>query len=100
MLSVRVATTAAAVVLAAAGTWLSGSGVGTAAQAPTYTAPRFVDGNPDLNGIWQALGTAHWDLEAHHARPGPLQFGALTWRPITRGRVLCSSAPCSPSPAD
>ena len=20
------------------------------------------DGNPDLNGVWQAIGTAHWDL--------------------------------------
>ena len=83
-LPLRVTTTVASVVLAiaAAGTWLSGSGVGTAAQAPAYTAPRFVDGNPDLNGIWQALGTAHWDLEAHHARP-----------------VRRRSAPCSPSPA-
>jgi hypothetical protein len=25
---------------------------------------------PNLNGIWQALNTAHWDLEAHVARPG------------------------------
>ncbi len=79
----RAARTAAAVILAAAaaGIWLSGSGVGAAAQAPAYVAPRFVDGNSDLNGIWQALGTAHWDLEAHHARPGPPQFGALFAEP-------------------
>ena len=25
---------------------------------------------PDLNGIWQALNTANWDLETHVARPG------------------------------
>lgn len=24
-------------------------------------------GHPDLNGIWQALGTAHWNVEAHSA---------------------------------
>jgi hypothetical protein len=35
-------------------------------------------GNPDLNGIWQAMGTAHWDLEAHAARAGLLpELGAL-----------------------
>ena len=26
-------------------------------------------GQPDLNGFWQALNTAHWDLEAHDAAP-------------------------------
>jgi hypothetical protein len=34
-----------------------------------YRAPRGPDGHPDLNGIWQALGTAHYDLETHMARP-------------------------------
>ena len=27
--------------------------------------PRAWDGRPDLNGIWQAIGTAHWNLEDH-----------------------------------
>ncbi|NIW24721.1 MAG: hypothetical protein GWN29_09240 [Gammaproteobacteria bacterium] len=39
------------------------------AQLGDYTAPRGADGHPDLNGIWQALNTAHYDLEAHAARP-------------------------------
>ena len=29
-------------------------------------------GNPNFNGIWQAMGAAHWDLEGHAARHGPI----------------------------
>lgn len=48
------------------------------AQSTDYLAPRTPDGNPDLNGIWQAMGTAHWDLQTHESRAGPLwQLGAL-----------------------
>jgi hypothetical protein len=39
------------------------------AQEASYTAPRTADGVPDLNGIWQALNTAHYDIQAHPARP-------------------------------
>ena len=31
--------------------------------------PRTPTGLPDMNGIWQALGNAHWDIEPHTARP-------------------------------
>ena len=34
--------------------------------------PRMADGKPDLNGIWQALNTADWDLEGHAAVTGPV----------------------------
>lgn len=42
-----------------------------AGQPPAFRAAR-LEGtpNPDLNGIWQALNTANWDLKAHVARPG------------------------------
>ncbi len=41
-------------------------------------AARDVYGRPDLNGIWQAMGSAHWDIEAHAARSGPIvKLGAL-----------------------
>lgn len=47
------------------------------AQAPAYKAPRTKDGKADLNGIWQAMTTANWDLRAHAAAQGPvLSLGA------------------------
>ena len=30
---------------------------------------RLRDGKPDLNGVWQALNEANYDLQAHMARP-------------------------------
>src|SRR5262245_1298764 len=35
-----------------------------------YNGPRTPDRKPDLNGVWQVLGTAHWNLEAHSATEG------------------------------
>jgi hypothetical protein len=43
----------------------------TPGQFPAYRAPHMADGHPDLNGIWQALVTADWDLQDHEAQPGP-----------------------------
>ncbi len=37
------------------------------AQQAAYRAPRTADGKPNLNGIWQAMNTANWDLEGHAA---------------------------------
>ena len=39
------------------------------AQAP-YAPPRTADGHPDLQGIWQVLNTAAWNLEDHGASLG------------------------------
>jgi hypothetical protein len=56
-----------------------------AQQAP-YHAPRADGGHPDLNGIWQTMNEADYDLEAHVARPamalrqGP--FGPVPSAPV------------------
>jgi hypothetical protein len=58
---------------------LSGCSAGdpeTGAAAPAAAAITRLDGNPDLNGLWQANGTAHWNLEAHSAADIP-QFPGL-----------------------
>ena len=40
-------------------------------QTPTNQAvPRTPDGKPDLNGIWQVMNTAAWDIQDHAARKG------------------------------
>ncbi|MBI2188715.1 MAG: hypothetical protein HYU37_16580 [Acidobacteria bacterium] len=40
--------------------------------------PRTAAGRPDLNGIWQAMNTADYDLEDHGAAPSPvLLMGTL-----------------------
>jgi len=46
-----------------------------------YRAPRTSDGKPDLNGVWQALNEANYDLEGHMAR------SAMALRPGPRGPV-------------
>lgn len=47
------------------------------APAPAYRAARTKDGKADLNGIWQALNEANWDIRPHAAAQGPyLLLGA------------------------
>ena len=38
-------------------------------QPRTSALPRLSNGKPDFNGIWQALGSANYDVERHMARP-------------------------------
>jgi hypothetical protein len=73
----RSALQSVALVLAtAASVWLlSFSSLTGQSRGPAV--PR-LNGKPDLNGVWQAINTANWDIQAHNAkpalamRPGPL----------------------------
>ena len=42
------------------------------AGAQEYQAERTAFGRPDLNGIWQAIGSHHWNIEPHAASHGPV----------------------------
>ena len=69
------------------GTWLAVDGV-TAQQAQAYRAPRTPDGKPNLNGIWQTMNTANWNIEAHPAGPSPVrELGASGAVPAGLGVV-------------
>ena len=58
------------------------------AQTAAYRAPRFVDGHPNLNGIWQANNSANWDIEDHSAGPGTMwETGAINSIPPGRSVV-------------
>ena len=71
-------TVVAAVIMC--GLWLP-AGLAVAADCD-YVAPRVSrSDHPDLNGIWQALNEANWDVEMHMARP------ALAVRPGPKGPV-------------
>src|ERR1700724_4162735 len=54
--------------------------------AQEYRAPRGPGGRPGLNGIWQALNEANYDIEAHVARPAmalrPGPFGPVPAVPM------------------
>src|ERR1700716_362722 len=62
-----------------------------AAQTPAYRAPRTSDGHPDLNGIWQALNEANYDIELHMARPA-MAVRPGPYGPVPAAQVLSLGA--------
>jgi hypothetical protein len=69
------------------------------AQQAEYKAPRLVGTqNPDLNGIWQTLTTANWDILDHSVEPGPYPalIGAWGMQPSGQGIVEGGVLPYKP----
>src|SRR5690348_7710154 len=65
-------------------------GIGPLA-AQNYRAPRTPDGHADLNGIWQALNEANYDLEGHVAQPA-LALRKGPYGPVPAAAVLALGA--------
>jgi hypothetical protein len=98
----------ATAIVVAAGFW-------TTSPAETQAArPARIAGKPNLNGIWQALNTANYDILSHQAkaalamRPGPvvpipaapvLAFGAVGAVPAGNGIVEGDELPYLPEAA-
>jgi hypothetical protein len=40
---------------------------GEPAAGPRPTGPERINGQPNINGVWQAMNSANWNLEAHSA---------------------------------
>ncbi len=86
--------------------------IASTGEAQKVAIPRTATGKPDLNGIWQVLNTANYDLEAHSAkpalamRPGPvvpvpakevIAFGAVGAIPSGLGVVVGGEIPYLPA---
>jgi hypothetical protein len=77
----------------------------SAAQAqPKLDRPARISGHPNFNGVWQALNTAYWNLEAHSLEVPPgspgnnvfWQLGAIAAIPAGRSVVRGGTIPYLP----
>src|ERR1041384_8009826 len=64
---------------------------------PARGTPNRVGRKPNLTGLWQALGTAYWDIQDHDAQPGLSQLGAIGAIPAGQGIVEGNEIPYLPS---
>lgn len=70
-------------------------------QAAAPKIPKMTGGKPNLNGIWESLSTANWDLQDHSAYAGPMwEMGAIVAVPAGQGVVEGGLIPYLPPAAE
>src|SRR5260370_5399442 len=77
----------------------TGQALPAAGHFPAYRAPRLPGTNePDLNGIWQALTSADWDIQGHDAQAGlhPELEGTYDAQPAGQSIVEGGEIPYKP----
>ena len=80
-----------AVIAGVAGTWLAIAMWPVTSEAQGYRPPRLADGHPDLNGIWQVMNEANYDIQMHAARPA-LALRDGPYGPVPDAPVLAFGA--------
>jgi hypothetical protein len=65
-------------------------------QTRTDVMARMPDNRPNLNGIWQVMNTANWNLEDHPAQAGYPPLGAIGAVPPGQGVVEGGDIPYQP----
>jgi hypothetical protein len=68
---------------------------GTVGAEQVDAPPERIAGKPNLNGLWQAMNTAHWNIEAHSAEALTdfWQLGAIAAIPAGQSVVLGETIP-------
>jgi hypothetical protein len=84
-------TSIVAAAAAVAGALAAATALPVASQTTAVRTHRLASGRPDLNGVWQALTEANYDIEAHMARPA-MALRAGPYVPVPAVPVLALGA--------
>ena len=90
---------AAAVALSACATAEAQTGAAPASAGTQASAVATIGGHPNLNGVWQVLNTANWNVEPHSAAANPVAdrlVGATAAIPAGLGVVEGGEIPYRP----
>src|SRR5499427_9014537 len=94
----RIALAIFAAAAAVSAAFLLGGITPVSGQAQSAAIPRAADRKPDFTGLWQAMNTANWDLQAHEAHRGPvIALGAAFSVPAGFGIVDGNEIPYLPA---